>query len=152
VPKVQEDLMAFFGGKALCKSINPDECVAYGAAVQGARAVVLRPPPTAHVFVDWDLPMQRLFVSRSFRGATDTPAQVGSCRASAPIARRRVSTAACTSPAACAPRPRARANPARRLFLSVDQPDLTALIGYRAAAAAAAAADDDDDNDDSVAG
>merc|ERR1712070_497392 len=29
-------LMDMFGGKALCKSINPDEAVAYGAAVQGA--------------------------------------------------------------------------------------------------------------------
>merc|ERR1719253_2499849 len=28
--------MELFGGKALCKSINPDEAVAYGAAVQGA--------------------------------------------------------------------------------------------------------------------
>ena len=25
-----------FDGKSLCKSINPDECVAYGAAVQAA--------------------------------------------------------------------------------------------------------------------
>lgn len=36
VPKVQELLSAFFNGKQLCKSINPDEAVAYGAAVQAA--------------------------------------------------------------------------------------------------------------------
>mmetsp|Transcript_78779 Transcript_78779/g.218948 ORF Transcript_78779/g.218948 Transcript_78779/m.218948 type:complete len:603 (-) Transcript_78779:173-1981(-) len=36
IPKVQELLSAYFKGKELCKSINPDEAVAYGAAVQGA--------------------------------------------------------------------------------------------------------------------
>ena len=36
VPKMQEDLRAFLKGKELCKEVNPDECVAYGAAVQGA--------------------------------------------------------------------------------------------------------------------
>jgi heat shock 70kDa protein 1/2/6/8 len=34
IPKVQQLLSDFFGGKALNKSINPDEAVAYGAAVQ----------------------------------------------------------------------------------------------------------------------
>lgn len=36
IPKVQEILSEFFGGKELNKEINPDEAVAYGAAVQGA--------------------------------------------------------------------------------------------------------------------
>ena len=38
VPKVQELLANYFGTtvEKLCKSINPDEAVAYGAAVQGA--------------------------------------------------------------------------------------------------------------------
>ena len=36
IPKVQSLLSEFFNGKELCKSINPDECVAYGAAVQAA--------------------------------------------------------------------------------------------------------------------
>ena len=36
IPKIQQLLTDFFGGKELCKSINPDECVAYGAAVQAA--------------------------------------------------------------------------------------------------------------------
>eukprot|EP00186_Timspurckia_oligopyrenoides_P004777 CAMPEP_0182442712 /NCGR_PEP_ID=MMETSP1172-20130603/1618_1 /TAXON_ID=708627 /ORGANISM="Timspurckia oligopyrenoides, Strain CCMP3278" /LENGTH=656 /DNA_ID=CAMNT_0024637729 /DNA_START=27 /DNA_END=1997 /DNA_ORIENTATION=- len=36
VPKVQQLLIDYFNGKALCKSINPDEAVAYGAAVQAA--------------------------------------------------------------------------------------------------------------------
>merc|ERR1712226_461655 len=34
IPKIQSMLSEFFNGKELCKSINPDEAVAYGAAVQ----------------------------------------------------------------------------------------------------------------------
>ncbi|KAK9741024.1 hypothetical protein RND81_03G076600 [Saponaria officinalis] len=33
IPKVQQLLQEFFEGKELCRSINPDEAVAYGAAV-----------------------------------------------------------------------------------------------------------------------
>ena len=36
IPKVQELLTNYFGGKELCRSINPDEAIAYGAAVQAA--------------------------------------------------------------------------------------------------------------------
>ena len=36
IPKLQDLLSTFFNGKKLCKSINPDEAVAYGAAVQAA--------------------------------------------------------------------------------------------------------------------
>jgi L1 cell adhesion molecule like protein len=36
IPKVQDLMQDFFKGKDLCKSINPDEAVAYGAAVQAA--------------------------------------------------------------------------------------------------------------------
>uniref|UniRef100_A0A166CKA9 Heat shock protein 70 n=1 Tax=Daucus carota subsp. sativus TaxID=79200 RepID=A0A166CKA9_DAUCS len=36
IPKLQELLRHFFNGKELCKSINPDEAIAYGAAVQAA--------------------------------------------------------------------------------------------------------------------
>jgi len=36
IPKIQSLLTDFFNGKELCKSINPDEAVAYGAAVQAA--------------------------------------------------------------------------------------------------------------------
>lgn len=36
IPKIQSLLSDFFNGKELCKSLNPDECVAYGAAVQAA--------------------------------------------------------------------------------------------------------------------
>lgn len=36
IPKIQSMLSDFFNGKELNKSINPDEAVAYGAAVQGA--------------------------------------------------------------------------------------------------------------------
>lgn len=35
IPKIQELLSDFFGGKQLSKNINPDEAVAFGAAVQG---------------------------------------------------------------------------------------------------------------------
>ena len=34
IPKIQEMLSSFFGGKELNKSVNPDEAVAFGAAVQ----------------------------------------------------------------------------------------------------------------------
>ena len=36
IPKVQQLIQHFFNGKELCKSINPDEAVAYGAAVEAA--------------------------------------------------------------------------------------------------------------------
>jgi len=36
IPKVQELLQNFYNGKELNKSINPDEAVAYGAAIQAA--------------------------------------------------------------------------------------------------------------------
>merc|ERR1719335_161109 len=36
IPKIQSMLSDFFNGKSLNKSINPDEAVAYGAAVQAA--------------------------------------------------------------------------------------------------------------------
>jgi len=36
IPKVQQMIKDFFGGKEPCKSVNPDEAVAYGAAVQAA--------------------------------------------------------------------------------------------------------------------
>ena len=34
IPKMQNMLQDYFGGKTLCSSINPDEAVAYGATVQ----------------------------------------------------------------------------------------------------------------------
>ena len=36
IPKVQEMLKTYFEGKELCKDVNPDEAVAYGAAIQAA--------------------------------------------------------------------------------------------------------------------
>lgn len=36
IPRIQKMLSDFFNGKELNKSINPDEAVAYGAAVQAA--------------------------------------------------------------------------------------------------------------------
>ncbi|XP_071691888.1 heat shock cognate 70 kDa protein-like [Rutidosis leptorrhynchoides] len=37
IPKVQQMLQEFFEGKDLCKTVNPDEAVAYGAAVLAAK-------------------------------------------------------------------------------------------------------------------
>ncbi|XXG54683.1 hypothetical protein AAC387_Pa03g2500 [Persea americana] len=37
IPKVQQLLKDLFGGKGLCKSINPDEAVAYGASIEAAK-------------------------------------------------------------------------------------------------------------------
>lgn len=36
IPKIQQLVQEYFNGKELCKSINPDEAVAFGAAVQAA--------------------------------------------------------------------------------------------------------------------
>lgn len=36
IPRIQELLSEYFGGRTLNKSVNPDEAVAYGAAIQGA--------------------------------------------------------------------------------------------------------------------
>jgi L1 cell adhesion molecule like protein len=36
IPKIQQMLSEFFGGRELCKTLNPDECVAHGAATQAA--------------------------------------------------------------------------------------------------------------------
>jgi L1 cell adhesion molecule like protein len=36
IPRIQQLIKEKFNGKELCKSINPDEAVAYGAAVQAA--------------------------------------------------------------------------------------------------------------------
>jgi len=36
IPKIQTMLSDYFNGKELCKSLNPDEAVAYGATVQAA--------------------------------------------------------------------------------------------------------------------
>jgi L1 cell adhesion molecule like protein len=49
IPKVQKLLGDFFNGKTLNKSINPDEAVAYGAAVQAA---ILDPNGSKEALVD----------------------------------------------------------------------------------------------------
>ena len=36
IPKIRKMLQDFFNGKELCNSVNPDEAVAYGAAIQAA--------------------------------------------------------------------------------------------------------------------
>ncbi|XXG54721.1 hypothetical protein AAC387_Pa03g2529 [Persea americana] len=37
IPKVQHLLQDLFDGKELCKSINPDEAISYGASVEAAK-------------------------------------------------------------------------------------------------------------------
>ena len=51
IPRVQEMLSEFFGGKELCKSINPDEAVACGAAVQGAILAGVRDETTSELLL-----------------------------------------------------------------------------------------------------
>jgi L1 cell adhesion molecule like protein len=51
VPRVQQILSEFFGGKALNKSVHPDEAVAYGAAVQGAILAGVRDAATASLLL-----------------------------------------------------------------------------------------------------
>ena len=36
IPRIQQLISEYFGGKELCRSLNPDEAIAYGAAVQAA--------------------------------------------------------------------------------------------------------------------
>jgi len=51
IPKIQELLQKHFGGKELCRSLNPDEAVAYGAAVQGAILTGSRSKETENVLL-----------------------------------------------------------------------------------------------------
>nr|CAB3496339.1 unnamed protein product [Digitaria exilis] len=49
IPKVQNMIKEFFDGKQLCRNINPDEAIAYGAAVDAAsfiRESKMEPPLT----------------------------------------------------------------------------------------------------------
>lgn len=48
IPRIQKLLKDFFNGKELCMSINPDEAVAYGAAIQAA----ILSGDTSHVIQD----------------------------------------------------------------------------------------------------
>ena len=43
IPKIQSMLSDYFNGKELCRSINPDEAVAYGATVQAAISEITAP-------------------------------------------------------------------------------------------------------------
>jgi len=51
VPRVQAILSEFFNGKALNKSVHPDEAVAYGAAVQGAILAGVRDAATSSLLL-----------------------------------------------------------------------------------------------------
>ncbi|MFS7922750.1 putative Heat shock protein 70 family [Helianthus anomalus] len=45
IPKVQCLLQGFFDSKELCRSVNPNEVVAYGAAVMAANLRVMHGTP-----------------------------------------------------------------------------------------------------------
>ncbi|EAX88021.1 heat shock protein, putative [Trichomonas vaginalis G3] len=49
LPKIQQLVKDFFNGKQPCKSINPDEAVAYGAAVEGG--IISDDPDTATITI-----------------------------------------------------------------------------------------------------
>jgi L1 cell adhesion molecule like protein len=51
IPKIQALLSEFFNGKELCKSINPDECVGYGAAVQASMLAGIKSDVTADLLL-----------------------------------------------------------------------------------------------------
>ncbi|XP_063002212.1 heat shock 70 kDa protein II-like [Elgaria multicarinata webbii] len=51
IPKIQKLLKNFFNGKELCKGINPDEAVAYGAAIQAAVLTGNRTPKMQNMFL-----------------------------------------------------------------------------------------------------
>ena len=51
IPKVQELVKNFFNGKEPCKTINPDEAVAYGAAVQAAILAGVKTEATENVLL-----------------------------------------------------------------------------------------------------
>ena len=42
IPKIRKLLQDFFSGKELCNSLNPDEAVAYGTAIQAAVLVLAK--------------------------------------------------------------------------------------------------------------
>ncbi|XP_075485741.1 heat shock cognate 70 kDa protein-like [Primulina tabacum] len=62
IPKVQELLKDFFNGKELCKSIHPDEAIAYGAAVQAAN-LTGQGNPEIQDLVLWDVTPLSLGIS-----------------------------------------------------------------------------------------
>ncbi|XP_008120466.1 heat shock 70 kDa protein II [Anolis carolinensis] len=51
IPKIQKLLKDFFNGKELCKGINPDEAVAYGAAIHAAVLTGNRMPRMQNMFL-----------------------------------------------------------------------------------------------------
>ena len=51
IPKIQQLLSSFFNGKELCKSVNPDECVAYGATVQASMLAGIKSDQTNDILL-----------------------------------------------------------------------------------------------------
>jgi heat shock protein 1/8 len=51
IPKIQQLLSQFFDGKELNRSVNPDEAVAYGAAIQAAVLTGVKPKETTDLLL-----------------------------------------------------------------------------------------------------
>ncbi len=73
---MQELLSSFFGGKSLSQSINPDEAVAYGAAVQGAVLAGVGDKQTSGIVL---LDVAPLSLGIEVRGKTTIPARPSIC-------------------------------------------------------------------------
>lgn len=79
IPKVQSLLQEFFGGKELNKSINPDEAVAYGAAVQVCHSLWCLLPPVvifAWVVSVWYMSCVQKIIKSAFPGGLNVYADV----------------------------------------------------------------------------
>ena len=51
IPKIQQLLSEYFNGKELCKNVNPDECVAYGATVQASMLAGIKSSTTDSILL-----------------------------------------------------------------------------------------------------
>jgi L1 cell adhesion molecule like protein len=51
IPKIQQLLSDFFNKKELCKNVNPDECVAYGATVQASMLAGIKSAQTKDILL-----------------------------------------------------------------------------------------------------
>jgi L1 cell adhesion molecule like protein len=51
IPKIQQLLTEFFNGKDLCKNVNPDECVAFGATVQASMLAGIKSAQTDSILL-----------------------------------------------------------------------------------------------------
>ena len=83
IPKIQSLVSKYFGGRQLNKSINPDEAVAYGAAVQSSKSS----PDQEHRLNSFaDRPHVHVPRTHAHHGHAAADQQIGGCCVSNPIA------------------------------------------------------------------